>query len=366
MKPSTTQHPLRARRLACRLAASSLVFLLASAQAQTPLEGPLVRPTSEHWDSGSGFAFAKKKEQKTRKALSGIACSRNAAQERICLMAFDEGWQLRFAALGRNELTIDPVGVKLKGPEDEELDAEGAATDGTHFYVTGSHSAKRKGCVRNAHSRHVIRFRLDPATGRAMRSPAGDPQGSVVDYVDSGRLWSIMQSRAELRNYVRDGDYCGVDIEGLAFSKGRLYFGFRRPASVLAVDAEAFFQGGDPRDSVTRLELGAGRGIRDMLAVDNGFMLLTGPDDDPKNKKVNWRIAWWDGKSVAVKTLAQLDLSAVKPRTLQQGKPRECTDEDERKPEAMAVLDETTQAYQLLVLSDGMCDGGAMTFNVAR
>jgi hypothetical protein len=175
-----------------------------------------------------------------------------------------------------------------------------------------------------------------------------------------------MELLPELKNNVKEGN-CGVDIEGLAVSKGRLYFGFRSPAAVLSVDTEAFFNDKEPKANVTLLELGAGRGIRDMIAVESGFLLLTGPDGDEKNKStVNWKIDWWDGKSVAPKTLAQLDLSGLKkPRTLQDGK-RECKDNDERKPEAITVLDETPQAYKLLILSDGMCDGGAMTFTVNR
>lgn len=363
MKPSAKQGHPGASRLARLSLASSLLFILAGAQAQTPGEPPLVRPIGKPWDSGNGFAFAKK-EEKTRKALSGIACTMNAAQERVCLMVFDEGWQARFATLGHHKLTIDPEEVKLKDPEKEELDAEGAATDGSYFYVTGSHSAKRNGCVENVHSRHVIRFRLDPATGRAQRSR----KGKLVDDDDKGRLWSIMQSRPELRKHVREGDHCGVDIEGLAVSKGRLYFGFRSPAGILSVDAEALFKGGDPKVKLALVELGAGRGIRDMVAVEDGFLLLTGPDDDRKNQyTVNWRIDWWDGNSVTARTLAQLDLSALnEPRTLRKGKSRACKDNDEIKPEAMTVLDRTPKADELLVLSDGMCDGGAMTFTVNR
>ena len=362
MKPPANQHPLRASRLARLLSASGLAFILAGAQAQPSAEPPLVQPTSKPWDSGKGFAF-EKDEPKTRKALSGIACTKNKAQERVCLMVFDEGWQARFATLGNNKLVIDPEEVELKNPKKKELDAEGAATDGTYFYVTGSHSAKREGCVENKHSRHVIRFRLDPATGRAQPSP----EGKLVDHPGKGDLWRIMKSLAELKNYVRKGNHCGVDIEGLAVSNGRLYFGFRSPAAILSVDADAFFKGEEPRSNVTLIELGAGRGIRDMVAVENGFLLLTGPDDDQKNKStVNWKIDWWDGKSVTPKTLAQLDLSGLTtPRTLQTGK-RECKDNDERKPEAITALDETPQAYKLLILSDGMCDGGAMTFTVNR
>jgi hypothetical protein len=175
-----------------------------------------------------------------------------------------------------------------------------------------------------------------------------------------------MNLMTELKDYVNN-KCVGVDIEGLAVSKGRLYFGFRSPAAILSVDTEAFFNDKEPKANVTLLELGAGRGIRDMVAVNNGFLLLTGPDGDEKNEStVNWKIDWWDGKSVTPKTLAQLDLSGLKKtRTLQDGK-RECKDNDERKPEAITMLDETPKAYKLLILSDGMCDGGAMTFTVNR
>lgn len=376
MKPSANHHPLRVSCLARLLSACGLVFFLSGAQAQLPAEPPLVKPTSKPWDSGKGFAF-EKKETRTRKALSGIACTKNAAQERVCLMVFDEGWQARFATLGNNKLIVHPESVELKDPElkdleKEELDAEGAATDGSYLYVTGSHSAKRGGCEENIHSRYVIRFPLDPATGLAKWSP----NGKLIEHDFKGDLWSIMQSLPELKKNVREGN-CGLDVEGLAVSNGRLYFGFRSPAAILSVDAHAFFtnKNKDPEviykksnANVTFVQLGAGRGIRDMVAAKDGFLLLTGPDDNDNDEDpVNWRIDWWDGRSVAAKSLAELDLRGLrKPRTLQKDEPRECKDECERKPEAITVLDETPQAYKLLILSDGMCDGGAMTFTVNR
>lgn len=367
MTQSANQHPHQVSRLARLLSASALAFILTGVQAQTSAEAPFVKPTSKPWDSGKGFAF-EEKEEDTRKALSGIACTKNKKKERVCLMVFDEGWQARFATLGNNKLIVHPDEVELKDPPvKEELDAEGAATDGAYFYVTGSHSAHREGkCQKNKQSRHVIRFRLDPATGRAQRPK----DGKLVTDQAKGDLWSIMNLMDELKDYVKEGDHCGgVDIEGLAVSKGRLYFGFRTPAAILSVDTEAFFKKTESKANVTLMKLGAGRGIRDMVAVkDGGFLLLTGPDDDKKNEStVNWRVEWWDGKSGAPKTLAQLDLSGLTtPRTLQKGTSRKCKDNEQRKPEAITVLDETPQAYKLLILSDGMCDGGAMTFTVNR
>ncbi|EXI85936.1 MAG: hypothetical protein AW11_03268 [Candidatus Accumulibacter regalis] len=391
MKHSGTRFLPSWRRSALALVSASLLWAPGSTYAQTPLTIPSVQPTSGPWDSGDGFSFklGKKKDAKIRRSVSGIACSRSAVQQRICLLVFDEGVEARYATLRDGTLVVGPERVALRADEGE-LDAEGAATDGNYFYVTGSHSAKRSDCRNNPHSRHVIRFRRDPATGRALRSPGGDPSGVLVDYADSGRLWSIMQAQPELQAHVGEGKCLGttappeapkllgqhgVNIEGLAVSDGRLYFGFRGPARkgqavILAVDSEALFQGGDVRASITRIKVGAGRGIRDMVAVQGGILLLTGPDDDPATQPgVKWAISWWDGKSssgvVTPKTLATLDLGGVELREIKAGKANVCEDK-ELKPEAMTVLDETPQAYRLLILSDGMCDGGALTFSVPR
>ena len=119
------------------LFAAGLV-LSAGASAQPP--PPRIQPDSGPWDSGAGFHFdqGKKKLQKTRQSVSGIACNLNDRRQRICLMAFDEGSQARYARLGDKVLTPDAEPVVLRDTADE-LDAEGAATDGRYFYVTGSH-----------------------------------------------------------------------------------------------------------------------------------------------------------------------------------------------------------------------------------
>ena len=339
-----------------------------------------VQPDSGPWDSGAGFQFElkKKKLQKTRQSVSGIACNLNAAQQRVCLLAFDEGAEARYATLDRQALRTDPEPVVLRDTTDE-LDAESAATDGRYFYVAGSHSAQRGDCASNPGSRRVSRFRMDPATGRALRSPTG----ALVDYADSGKLWPLMQALPELAPYVGKrkclGDATpdkapdlagqqGVNIEGMAVQDGQLYFGFRGPvqdgvARVLAVNTEALFSpqpASNAKPTVTRLALGPHRGIRDMVAVKTGVLLLAGPDDSRANQGAGWTVAWWDGKTAAgvvqPRLLATLDPSGVMLR--------HC--DKELKPEAITVLEETATAYKLLVLSDGLCDGGPLAFTVAR
>ncbi|CAN5451616.1 hypothetical protein BH10PSE16_BH10PSE16_24320 [soil metagenome] len=364
------------------LLASALALGTGAGAQPLPPAPPSVQPDSGPWDSGAGFDFdlGKKKLKKTRQSVSGMACNLDARRQRICLMAFDEGVQARYARLGDNALIPDAEPVALRAGSGE-LDAEGAATDGRYFYVTGSHSAKRGDCASNLESRHVLRLAVDPATGRAARTAGG---GALAGYADSGRLWSIRQAHPALAPYVGEGKCLGADprpdapalagqqgvnIEGLAVQGGRLYFGFRGPsfkdaALVLAVDTDALFDAQatrDPKASVTRLALGRNRGIRDMVAVTGGLLLLAGPDDSRANQDAGWVVAWWDGQSapdrvVQPKILAALDLGGVKLR--------KC--DKELKPEAMTVLEETPAAYKLLILSDGLCDGGPLAFTLAR
>ena len=341
--------------------AAGLLLAVASVQAQSA--PPSIQPHGGLWPVQAGFDFdqGKKKAVKTRQSVSGIACSLNASQQRVCLLAFDEGVQARWATIKDQALLAEPTPLHLRDATGE-LDAEGAATDGRNFFVTGSHSDKRKTGESNPHSRHVIRFQRDPVSGRALRNA----DGSLVGYADTGRLWSVMQAQPALQALAQErpeisGATGGANIEGLGVRDGRLYFGLRNVGAVLAVDADALFSSNDEvHASLTALNLGAGRGIRDMEAVGNGFLLLAGPDDAEAHQSVGWTLAWWDGKPsstpVTPKVLASLDLSRV-PLS-------DC--DKEIKPEAITVLGETPASFEVLLLSDGMCDGGPLAFTVPK
>jgi len=352
---------------------------------------PLVAPTGAVWDAGDGFVFAggDKKVRKVRQSVSGIACAPNGAGQAVCLFALDEGNAGYFGQLDVAAQKLLPLGqaVPLRGDATGELDAEAAATDGHFFYVTGSHSNKRKDCASNPESRHVIRLRRDPTTGQALRTAGG----GLIHYADSGRLWEVMAQLPALRPLL---DHClgddglkahGLNIEGLAVRNGRLYFGLRGPvqnaaAWVLSVDSEALFsQTANVKPTLYRLALGANRGIRDLVAVDNGLLILAGPDDAETQPAPDWTVSWWDGLPPAQavteaafdasktntaalppvatpRTLARLDLSSIKTRAC----------DKEVKPEAITLLQSDATRYRLLVLSDGLCDGGARVFEVPR
>jgi hypothetical protein len=345
------------------LAALTLCSSLARAQPLAPV--PSVAPIGNAWPVGTGFQFADA-EKKTRRSVSGMACAPNALRASVCLLVFDEGMEARFAELGAGQLVPLPGGVRFAVPG-KELDAEAAATDGRFFYVAGSHAVKRGDCASNPSSRHVLRFGRDPTTGRALAAAAGGdlPAG----YQHTTRLLALMEANAQLSDGLRPGRCLGaggVDIEAMALRGGRLHVGLRGPtdgghAYIASVDAEALFGQADAALQVTRVSVGGKRGLRDMATASNGMLLLAGPDDHRDSADAGWAIMIWNdqtapGQPAETRTLATLDLSKVGLS--------KC--DKETKPEALAVLQETATAYRVLVLSDGMCDGGPLQFDIPR
>lgn len=337
------------------------VVLLFEAHAQST---KTIAPLSGPWEAGS-FEFAAH-SKKTRKSVSGIACPRPPGT--LCLVAFDEGTEARYVTLSPTGYTIDNTAVSLR-KTDDELDAEGAATDGRYVYVTGSHSAKRKTCESNPGSRHVIRLAIDPASGKA----------NPGDYKDSDALWHLMSTLPTLADHVGEqkclgtepppeapslSGQRGVNVEGLAVKHGFLHFGFRGPAEnamapIVTTNAIDFFGDKQPNAEVTFIEVGGGRGIRDLAAVKDGILVLAGPDDDAVHESVGWVLGLWDGKPSDVAKLkytAKLDLRGVKLR--------KC--DDELKPEALAVLRDDAAGYEVVIMSDGLCDGGPLKFMLPR
>ena len=191
---------------------------------------------------------------------------------------FDEGGEARYAMIDGTRMMPQPERIVLLAGNGE-LDAEGAASDSRFAYVTGSHSRKRDPCVANPDSRNVYRLALQ-SDGRVQPSPP--------PVNDQGRLWRLMSASPVLGPFVdkclgKDGH--GINIEGLAVRNDQLYFGFREPAQdrtayILRVAAGALFEGGDLAPRLFTLEAGKASGIRDLLAVPEGLLVLVGPDDD--------------------------------------------------------------------------------------
>jgi hypothetical protein len=300
-------------------------------------------------------------QPKQRANVSGFVCAPNAPQ--FCLVVTDEGNEAAFVRLAEGQLT--PGAPFLLPTASEEFDAEGAAADGKFFYIVGSHSVKRKTCEDHVANRTVLRFAAD----RAQRAPGP---------IDSrNQLWNIIERLPEFAGHAgpqaclgddrpKDAKHLkgrqGVNIEGVAAKDGRLYFGFRGPATngealIVGVDAKALFDGGDAGPSVSRLRVGEKRTIRDLTVAGDALLALVGPDDDEHASSYSiFRVEQPRQGVVQASELAVLNLDAA---------PRDAKNKP-IKPEAIAFLDGSPDRYRLLVLSDGGEDGAPLVFIIPR
>lgn len=314
--------------------------------------------------------------------ISGLACTAEVAGRKVCLTVYDEKRHARFVTLRDRGFELGPeitlLDKVLRDPatgakvENKEADLEAVARDGDLVYVFGSHSAKKsqdgKGgiCPPQPGRRHLYRFAVAPTTGLpafALEKGKVSPSIARVDH-----LIEVLAGLPEVGPRLTDNaciDAGGLNIEGAAVVGGRMWLGLRAPvlpgpqgdtALVVTLDAAALFDHRDPGAKVWRVALGAGMGIRDMAPVAGGFLLLAGPslpDDKPKDAR-DWRkpasTLWlWPGDARPAVPLATLD-----------GVP------DRGKPETVMVLSETTAAWRVLVMSDGIAGGGPLEYAVTK
>ncbi|MGR9319818.1 DUF3616 domain-containing protein (plasmid) [Rhizobium leguminosarum] len=359
-------------------------------------EGPLA--TQGSFDFHSDKKKEEKKQEdilKKRRSLSGIGCPvRMVDGQHFCLGAFDEGIEARTFTLGATEYEAHGTAIVLTTVNDDdpsEMDAEAVAADDRYYYVTGSHSMKRgddpNNCEKNATTRHVVKIEYDPATGR----PLEGASGTATDVYDKFQVSDLLDEvLGPLMGKCLGPPQNGIDIEGLAVYKKKLYFGLRGPTTDDGADgALAYVVEGDTSPPKTTgdtlksppflIKVDKGHAIRDMAAVDDGILILIGPNDpmaedtkDNKEKKKaddppgTWSIAFWKVDEMAdrkspVKTVKLGDIPLWDKRP-------NC--DEEIKPEGIAVLDNHTEGqkvtYQLAIVSDGMCDGGPVIVAASR
>ena len=144
----------------------------------------------------------------------------------------------------------------------------------------------------------------------------------------------------------------GIDIEGLTIADGRLYLGFRGPvlrSNLVPVWSLEFDRPKKYRQLFVDL---GGQGIRDMVSVDKGFLLLSGPVNDMQGAFYLW---WWDGCD---------QLSGI-DRTIQ---PVKLLGEIDApvgaKAEGITLLSQTASQVDLLLVYDSITNGGCTHYRV--
>ena len=246
-------------------------------------------------------------------------------------------------------LMLNPSGKKV------EIDIEGIAFSPLDhcYYVSGSHGVgKKKGDYEPSRAA-VFQIPTDPATGALQ--PGGIQRASLTPWLE--------QSTA-FREYIKKPlQLNGFNIEGLTWHDGKLYFGVRGPnvqgnTFVIETTPSSLFGGGLPQCTVHQLAVGGARGIRELVAVRDGFIIVTGNASAEATKKFptsQARMAdkvfdlflWRPGKEPALSSIGVLPRPADKA-------------------EALLVLEDAPAYVDLLVLFDGAPDGGPQSYRLTR
>lgn len=287
--------------------------------------------------------------------LSGIA----SVNGRECLVVSDELLAAQAGQIdrARGVITAGAMLTLMENPGGKkmELDLEGVAAspDGAFYYLTGSHGVgKKKGDVQPQRF-FVFQVPVDPKTGAARRE--GIQRASLLPWLEKS---------AEFSRYVRQPlQSNGFNIEGIASAGGKLFFGVRGPNAggtgyVIEADARALFAGEDPKCVAHALPLGAGRGVRDIVACRGGFLLVLGnasaepskkfPVSEARQPDSRFEIAWWQpDKASSFTKIGEI------PAT-------------DGKAEGLLVLEEAAGHVDVLCLFDGSADGGPAGYRLHR
>ncbi len=298
--------------------------------------------------------------------LSGIAC----LTDEQCMIASDEGVYVQVCVLSKEEKAVKvssrryrpdlPPGIiELLSPNvASEIDIEAVTVMDGAYYIVGSHGVAKNSGLWMEPRHTCFRLKLDPETGKLK----GRIEQSTMKHALAGD--PILRSY-----YAKVLQQRGVNIEGLAGKNGTLYIGFRAPnlagnIPVIEIGADELFSKKKLKKyRMHKLPLGRGLGIRDMAAIDPGFLMIVGNagsepgDSDNPDTKTNvkdfnpgrgYHLVFWDGAD-GLQKIGEI--------------PRDDARDD---PEAMTVLTETDDSIEMLILSDGPRGGHPTVYRIRK
>ncbi len=264
------------------------------------------------------------------KDLSDIACYKPDS----CAVVSDE---TNMITLIKKEGTIFTVTENVViDKEFEELDLEALASTQTGYYALGSHGNKRKSGAYAPGNHGLYYIGLD--------------QNNKVSKVLKRNLDGLLESSSVFKDYFnRPLQQNGVNLEAMTLKDGVLYIGPRAPnlngyIFIIKV-AEANLGREVFAYALDSLYIGAGYGLREMVSLDKGFLLVAGnslPEDAPGYRELPYVIYWWDG-----------DLSRPNKKL------RVIKNDSKKKLEGIEVLEQSDEKISVLLLYDGV-ENGAM------
>jgi hypothetical protein len=234
--------------------------------------------------------------------------------------------------------------VSLLPDSKDEIDMEGAASDAEYVYIIGSHSMRRKAVDEEGtykkNRKRLTRVRPHVESYALYR----------IKLDETGRL--VAKDRLDLRQIVEEdevlgpyfsvpGKENGIDIEGVAVRDGNVFVGFRGPVLRGNFVPVLVFPYDKPEDYELRFVDLGGRGVRDIVAVEGGFLILAGPVGDGD---ASYQLYLWNGADCVPGD------GGAHGRLVMIG---ELSTEPGVKPEGVAVTAETDDQWRLLIIHDG-------------
>lgn len=241
-----------------------------------------------------------------------------------------------------------------------ELDIEGIATNGRTVYIVGSHSRKRskvKAGKSSAKNRHRLTENLPEKSRRCIFRIEIDDEGNLKGKPKAQyQLYDYLQQDAVLQPFTKvPSKENGVDIEGIAAKGKMLYIGFRGPVLRDNWTPVLVIRFDDPSDDAEVLFVNLnGLGIRDITRVKTGFLILAGPVGDGPGR---YELHHWNGKDCIP------DEDEADGKTTKLG----CIPTAAGgKAEGITVIDETDDAYEIIVVWDSLDRGAPKRFSVDK
>lgn len=223
--------------------------------------------------------------------LSGVAVVGD-----YLFLGADEGHHLQVMVRESADGPWRPHRAVALAKQDEEADIEAIAYDAGFVYVACSHSFRRRRLKPELSARRnrerLLQIGQDAARNRIYRVPFDPATGGIgqADHVDLSKR--LRKDPLLGAFHGLPGKENGIDIEGIACRDGRLFVGFRGPVlrdNFVPVMSFGFTSTKAYMLDFVRLD---GQGIRDMAALANGFLILSGPVNDAPGQYLLW---WWDG-----------------------------------------------------------------------
>ncbi len=257
-----------------------------------------------------------------------------------CLVCSDELRAIQTGVISGNSISGGATITLLHG-EGKEVDAEGVAVargEGC-YYVTGSHGVGKKSGKMQASRCTVFRVPVNAATGE----PAGSvEEGSLMPWVQGNAVLGSSAGQSLQTN--------GFNIEGLTHKNGKLWFGVRAPnvggdAFVIEAIPSSLF-GGTPQATLHRLKVGPGLGIREITALKDGFLIVTGAAPSDVGRDDSFALFFWNPGGAA-RLIGELHNASARA-------------------EGLYTLDDAADHVDVLVIFDGAAGGGPKAYRVKK